>query len=99
MRARFEPLAVALLCAAPAFAQEQAPAPRQTATATVGGKKVAVEYGRPSLRGRPIGELIAQLPADRIWRAGVDAVSTFVTETDLTVGDQKVPAGSYTMYV
>jgi antitoxin (DNA-binding transcriptional repressor) of toxin-antitoxin stability system len=99
MRARFEPLAVALLCAAPAFAQDQAPAPRQTATATVGGKKVAVEYGRPSLRGRPIAELIAQLPADRIWRAGVDAVSTLVTETDLMVGDKKVPAGAYTMYV
>jgi hypothetical protein len=99
MRARFEHLALALLCAAPAFAQEPAPAPRQTATATVGGKTVTVEYGRPSLRGRPIAELIAQLPEDRIWRAGVDAVTTFTTDTALMVGDKSVPAGTYTVYV
>ena len=43
-------------------AQDPPPAPRETVTATVGGQKVAVEYGRPSLRGRPITELIAQLP-------------------------------------
>jgi hypothetical protein len=60
---------------------------------------VTVEYGRPSLRGRPITELIAQLPADRIWRAGVDAVTTFSTETTLMVGDKSVPPGTYTMYV
>jgi len=99
MRARSEHLAAALLCAAAAFAQDPPPAPRETVTATVGGKTVAVEYGRPSLRGRPIDELIAQLPADRMWRAGVDAVTTFVTETDLMVGDKKVPAGTHTLYV
>jgi hypothetical protein len=98
MRPRFEHLAAALLCAAPSLAQDPPPAPRETATATVGGK-VAVEYGRPSLRGRPIGELIAQLPDDRIWRAGVDAVTTFTTAADVMVGDKKVPAGAYTMYV
>jgi DUF2911 family protein len=99
MRVRFEHLAAALLCAAPAFAQDPAPAPRETVTATVAGKKVAVEYGRPSLRGRPIAELIAQLPADRIWRAGVDAATTFTTDTTLMVGAKSVPAGTYTMYV
>jgi Protein of unknown function (DUF2911) len=99
MRPRFEPVAAVLLCAAAALAQEPPPAPRETVTATVGGQKVAVEYGRPSLRGRPIGELIAQLPADRIWRAGVDAATTFTTAADVMVGDKKVPAGAYTMYV
>lgn len=99
MRARFEHVAAALLCAAAAIAQEPPPAPRETVTATVDGQKVTVEYGRPSLRGRPITELIAQLPADRIWRAGVDAATTFTTETALMVGDKNVPAGTYTMYV
>ena len=99
MRPRFEPVVAALLCAATALAQEMPPAPRETVTATVGGQKVAVEYGRPSLRGRPITELIAQLPEDRIWRAGVDSVTTFTTAADIMVGDKKVPAGAYTMYV
>ena len=97
MRARSLHVAAALLCPALVFAQE--PAPRETATATVGGKKVAVEYGRPSLRGRPITELIAQLPPDRIWRAGVDAATTFTAEAPVMVGDKTVPAGTYTMYV
>ena len=99
MRARFESAAAALLCAATAFAQEPPPAPRETVTATVGGQKVAVEYGRPSLHGRAITELIAQLPEDRIWRAGVDAATTFTTAGDVMVGDKKVAAGTYTMYV
>jgi hypothetical protein len=101
MRSRCVPFAAVVLCAAAGvvLAQEPPPAPRETVTATVGGQKVAVEYGRPSLRGRPIGELIAQLPEDRIWRAGVDAATTFTTEAEVMVGDKKVPAGTYTMYV
>ena len=99
MRARLEHVAAALLLAAPAFAQEPPPAPRETVTATVGGKKISVEYGRPSLRGRPLSELIAQLPDDRIWRAGVDDATTFTTEAPVMVGAQSVPAGTYTMYV
>jgi DUF2911 family protein len=99
MRARFEHAALALLCAAAALAQDPPPAPRETVTATVGGQRVAIDYGRPSLRGRPITELIALLPDDRIWRAGVDAVTTFTTAADLMVGGTKVPAGAYTLYV
>jgi hypothetical protein len=46
--------------------------PRGTAEATVGGKKVTVEYGRAELKGRTIDSLIAQLPADRVWRTGAN---------------------------
>jgi hypothetical protein len=99
MRARSLHAAAALLCAGAAVAYGQEPAPRETVSAAVGGKKVTVEYGRPSLRGRAITELIAQLPADRIWRAGVDAATTFTAEAPLMVGDTAVPAGTYTMYV
>ena len=99
MRPRLEPFAAALLCAATVLAQDPPPAPRETVTATVGGQKVAVEYGRPSLRGRAITELISQLPEDRIWRAGVDSATTFTTGADVMVGDKKVAAGTYTMYV
>jgi Protein of unknown function (DUF2911) len=90
-------LAVVAL-AAPAFAQ-QPRAPRETVKASVGGKTVSVEYGRPSLKGRSFDELIKQLPDDRIWRAGVDQVTTLTTETALSVGGKKVPAGKYSVYV
>ncbi len=73
--------------------------PRGTAEATVGGKKVTIDYGRPALKGRGLDELMKQLPADRIWRAGENQVTTLTTEGDLLVGGKKVPAGKYSLYV
>lgn len=97
MRIRFGFIAAALALGAIASAQDAAP--RETASANVGGKKVSVEHGRPSLKGRTLDELTKQLPADRIWRAGVDQVTTLVTETPLMVGDKKVAPGKYSVYV
>jgi len=74
-------------------------APRETVTAVMNGKKVAVEFGRPALGSRKMAELLTQLPADRIWRAGMDQATTLTTEGDITVGGKRVPAGKYTMYV
>jgi hypothetical protein len=88
-----------LVAAAAAQAQQEKPAQRETATASFGGKKVAIEYGRPALKGRTLDALTAQLPPDRIWRAGENQVTTFTTDTDLLVGDKRVPAGKYSVYV
>ena len=65
---------VAIAIAAVAFSQ--APSPRETVTAEVGGASVSVEYGRPSLGGRSFSELISQLPGDRMWRAGSEQVTS-----------------------
>ncbi len=73
--------------------------PRGTASATVGGKKVSVDYGRPALKGRELDALMKQLPPDRMWRAGENQVSTFTTEGDVLVGGKRVPAGKYSVYV
>ncbi|HET7295190.1 MAG TPA: DUF2911 domain-containing protein [Vicinamibacteria bacterium] len=88
----------ALAVAAGALAQDAA-APRETVTASVGGKKVAIEYGRASLKGRTLDQLMTQLPPDRIWRTGVDQVTTLKTDTALFLGGKKVPAGKYTVYM
>lgn len=72
---------------------------RGTATATVGGKKVAIDYGRPALKGRALGDLIAKLSEDRVWRSGDDQVTTLTTETDLSIGGKTVKAGKYSLYV
>jgi len=94
---RLIPIAV-LAVAASAHAQSDR-APRETVTALVNGKKVAVEYGRPSLRGRTVKDLLSQLPANRVWRAGVDQATTLTTETALLIGGKPVPAGKYTLYL
>ena len=78
---------------------QQDRAPRETVTAELGGKKVAVEYGRPSLKGRAVKDLLSQLPANRVWRAGVDQATTLTTDADILIGGKKVPAGKYTLYL
>lgn len=92
-------VAMAVAAAAVPVAAQTPRAPRETVTAMLGAKKVAVEYGRPALGGRKMGDLLAQLPADRIWRAGVDQATTLTTDTDLTIGGKRVRAGKYTVYV
>jgi hypothetical protein len=96
MKTRFAVLAAAALALASAgFAQDS----RGAAAATIGGQKVEIDYGQPELKGRDLGELMKQLPPDRIWRAGENQVSTLTTGADLMIGGTKVPAGKYSVYV
>jgi len=95
MHVRLSTVAMIAALATPmAFATE-----RGTASGTIGGKKVTIDYGRPALKGRTLAEMMKQLPEDRIWRAGDDQVTTITTETDLTIGGKKLAAGKYSMYV
>jgi hypothetical protein len=85
----------ALTLASTGLAQDS----RGSATATVAGQQVSIDYGQPELKGRDLGELMKQLPPDRIWRAGENQVSTLTTKADLMIGGTKVPAGKYSVYV
>jgi hypothetical protein len=89
-------LALALSVATLATAQT---APRGKATATVGGKAVSIDYGQAKLGTRSLDELMKTLPADGVWRAGRDQVTTITTEGPLTIGGKVVPAGKYSLYV
>src|SRR5262245_41859550 len=92
--------ALTLLLGAAVLASAQGPAaPRDTAKTTIGGNPVAVEYGRPSLNNRTLDQLLGQLPADWIWRAGVNQVTTLTTGTDLLIGGKKVAKGKYSLYL
>ena len=73
--------------------------PRGAASASIGGKKLTIDYGRPALKARNLEELMKQLPADRIWRAGENEVSTLTSEGAVLVGDKTLPAGKYSLYV
>ena len=60
------------------------------------GKTITVDYSSPLMRGRKIfGDLV---PYGKIWRAGANEATTFVTDTDLIVGGKNMPAGSYTLF-
>jgi hypothetical protein len=62
----------------------------------VGLTDVTVDYSRPSTKGRKIfGELV---PYCEVWRTGANAATVFSFSTDVTIGGQSVPAGSYALY-
>ena len=73
------------------------PSPPGTAEVAFSGKKVTIEYSRPSLRGRKAvgGELV---PYGKVWRTGANEATSLTTEIDLNIGGASVPAGKYTIY-
>jgi hypothetical protein len=79
----------------PAQDKSKRPSPPGTADCTIKGKKVTIEYSRPSLRGRPMETLA---PYGKVWRTGANEATTLTTEIDLNIGSAKVPAGKYTLY-
>jgi hypothetical protein len=67
---------------------------RGQAQATVGGKPVTIDYGRPALAGR---DMIGKAPVGRPWRMGKDAETTLKTDADLKFGELAVPKGEYVL--
>lgn len=101
-------LATALIAATPLMAQNaprRPPAsPPANATATIGGKAISIAYSSPGVKGREekiFGKdgLISHDPHYPVWRAGANAATTLKTEGNIEIGDLKVPAGTYTLFV
>jgi hypothetical protein len=101
-------LAALLIAATPLMAQNEpkkAPAsPPATATGKVGDVSITVKYNSPGVKGRE-GKiftkdgLISHNPHYPVWRAGANEATALETTGNLTIGDIKVPAGSYTLFV
>jgi hypothetical protein len=69
---------------------------RDSVRAQLGRDTLAIDYGRPLLRGRTLlGELI---PYDRVWRTGANEATQFKTSTPVRLGGLLVPAGTYTLF-
>ena len=71
---------------------------RGTAKISLGGKAISVEYGRPSLKGRSVADLLGQLKPGDFWRLGADKSTTFSTAADLQFGDVTIPTGQYSLW-
>src|SRR5436190_4289166 len=65
--------------------------PHVRAEWTVDGANIAIEYGRPSLKGRPEAQM---MPPGQPWRTGADQATTIKSDKALTFGSLKLAAGT-----
>lgn len=97
-------LALSTLVATAASAQKMTPlktggggSPHVRAEWTIDGGNLAIEYGRPQLKGRTPGKDVEPMQGQE-WRTGADEATTLKTDKMLMFGSLHVPAGSYTVY-
>ncbi len=65
--------------------------PHVKAEWTVDGAAIAIEYGRPFLKGRPEAQM---MPAGQPWRTGADEATTITSSKPLTFGSMKLEANT-----
>ena len=68
--------------------------PRGEASVELSGGKITIEYGRPSLKGRNIENMIS---AGAQWRMGADASTTLTTQVNLNFDHQQITKGEYVL--
>ncbi|MGH9352592.1 MAG: DUF2911 domain-containing protein [Terriglobia bacterium] len=88
-------LALSFALAGVALAQRNA---RGNTKIEANSQTVSIDYGRPSLHGRSITDMLGKLKAGGFWRLGADSSTTFKTGTDLKFGDVTVPKGTYSLW-
>jgi hypothetical protein len=88
-----------LLCGSLVVRAQQKPllSPRDSTILYLEGKKLMVDYGRPSMRGRKImGGLV---PWNKVWRTGANEATTFRIDTSLIIGpDVPLQKGAFTLW-
>jgi hypothetical protein len=61
---------------------------------TIDGANIAIEYGRPSVKGRSDADL---MPVGKPWRTGADEATTITTDKPLKFGSLSLTPGTYTI--
>lgn len=73
-----------------------APSPSATVKQRVGLTDVEITYSRPGVKDRVIfGDLV---PYNELWRTGANKVSAISFSTDVTIMNNKLPAGTYAIF-
>jgi hypothetical protein len=70
--------------------------PPDSVRAEIDGVRIAIDYGRPAMRGRKIfGGVV---PWNQVWRTGANFATRFTTSADLVIDGNTIPKGSYTLW-
>jgi hypothetical protein len=87
------PCLIVLGLASPLMAQMSGG--RGTSEATINGKKISVDYGRPSMKGR---DMLGRMQPGMVWRLGMNKPTTLETTGNLTVAGKELKAGKYSLW-
>ena len=94
MKRLYLPILAALIIL-PAHAQRFV-SPAATASATVAGKKISVDYYAPSMHERKIfGGIV---PFNAVWCTGANYATAVTSDADLDFGGVKVPKGRFSIW-
>ncbi|WP_290701319.1 DUF2911 domain-containing protein [Lacinutrix sp.] len=75
---------------------EEIKSPKDIVAFNLNDLKMKVFYNRPSKRNRDVfGALV---PFNQVWRTGANEATTFETNKPLTIGNNSLPAGKYTLW-
>jgi hypothetical protein len=100
-RVMFATTAIMAVAAAGLFAQKttevhpgKGGSPHVRTEYKIDGAAISIEYGRPSLKGRPEETM---MPPRQPWRTGADEATLLVTDKPLKFGKFSLPAGTHTI--
>ena len=84
-----------------AFAQQQdkskRPSPPDSVHLTTNdGVHIAIDYSKPSLKGRELGVEIAKL--GEVWRTGANEITVISFDKDVLIEGQALPKGKYGLW-
>ncbi|MBI3649509.1 MAG: DUF2911 domain-containing protein [Acidobacteria bacterium] len=68
---------------------------RGKAEATIKGKTLSIDYGRPELKGR---DLLSLAPVGTVWRLGKNQATQIDTAAELDIAGTKLAPGKYSLW-
>ena len=94
-------LLIAFLCSMTLMAQEnedksKRPSPPAKAEGTAGGAKIAIDYSKPSAKGRKM--LGGNEPFGKVWRTGANEATTFEVDKNVTIEGKELTKGKYALF-
>ena len=91
-------LIISALAASSQPDKSKRPSPPAVVTETLeNGTTIIIDYSRPSVKGRTIGEDLEPYPG-KVWRTGANEATVFETDKDIKVQGQPLPAGKYGLF-
>jgi len=75
---------------------KRASPPDSLSVKTTAGVTITINYSRPYVKGRVVGQDIA--PVGKVWRTGANEATTFEVDEDVQVEGKALKAGKYSLH-